>query len=121
MARRTPWRIPGPVLRQGQAEVEQGMVVARDVPHEDPHLAVIDFAAVAAPLPLHPDRMRAPLGETTGIKGDDTIGCAQPIDHLSNQHPDQRLVIPGGSADELLDHKALDIDQCRNVLSILAW
>src|SRR5215471_13068892 len=44
-----------PLLRQRQAEVEQGMVVARDVPHEDPHLAVIDFAAVAAPLALHPD------------------------------------------------------------------
>src|SRR5262249_8041870 len=53
VARRTPLRISCPVLGQGQAAVEQGMVVARDVPHEDAHLAVIDFAAVAAPLALH--------------------------------------------------------------------
>src|SRR5499425_3709817 len=63
MALRTPLRIPCPVLGQGQAEVEQGMVVARDVPHENTHLAVIDFAAVAAPLALHPHRMCPPLRE----------------------------------------------------------
>src|SRR5262245_45546252 len=29
-----------PLLRQGQAEVKQGMVVVRDIAHEDPDLAV---------------------------------------------------------------------------------
>src|SRR5262245_30375074 len=73
-----------PLLRQGQAEVEQGMVVARDVPHEDPHLAVVDFAAVAAPLALHTHRMSAPLREAAGIKGDNAIGLAQASGHLTN-------------------------------------
>jgi hypothetical protein len=74
MARLTPVYIARPVLGQGQAEVEQGMVVARDVPHEDADLAVVDLPPVATPLALHPDRVRAPLGEATGIKGDDAIG-----------------------------------------------
>jgi hypothetical protein len=55
MALRTPLRIPCPVFGEGQAEVEQGMVAARDVPHEDADLAVVDLAPVATPLALHPD------------------------------------------------------------------
>src|SRR5207244_11547817 len=50
MALLTPLLIPYPGLGQRQAEVEQGMVVARDVPHEDANLQFIDFASVAAPL-----------------------------------------------------------------------
>ena len=85
-----------------------------------PHLAVVDFAAVAAPLALHPDRMRAPLGEAAGIKGDDAIGFPQLLDHLPDQHLDQRAMIPGRGADELLQDQALDIDQRGDVLGILA-
>src|SRR5215813_1688067 len=97
------------------------MVVARDVSHEDAHLAVIDFASVAAPLAFHAHRMPAPLREAAGIKGDDAIGFSQLLDHLPNQHTNQRAMIPGGSADELLQDQALDIDQRCDVLSILAW
>jgi hypothetical protein len=50
--------------------------VARDVPHEDPHLAVIDFAAVAAPLALDAHRRRAAFGETARIEGDEAIGMS---------------------------------------------
>src|SRR5262249_50285063 len=32
--------VPCPLLGKGQAEIEQGMIVARHVPHEDPHLTV---------------------------------------------------------------------------------
>ena len=60
------------------------MVVRRDVAHEDADLAVIDLAPVAAPLALHPHRMRAALGEAAGIEGDDAIGFAEPIGHLSD-------------------------------------
>ena len=55
--------IPPPLLGQGQTEVEQGMVVARDVPHVHAHLAVVDLAPVATPLALHTHRVRATLGE----------------------------------------------------------
>src|SRR5262249_14088557 len=82
MALRTPLCIPCPVLGQGQAEVEHGMGVARDVPHEDADLAVVDFTPVATPLALHPHRMWAPLGKAAGIKGDNAIGFAQPLGHL---------------------------------------
>src|SRR6266446_1243180 len=61
MALRTPLLILCPVLGKGQAEVEQGMVVARDVPHEDADLAVVALAPVATPLALHAYRMRAAL------------------------------------------------------------
>src|SRR5262249_60821697 len=96
------------------------MVVARHIPHEDPHLAVIDFAAVAAPLTLHPHRMRAPLREAAGIKGDHTIGLPQLLDYLSNQDLDQRAMIPRGCADELLDDQTLNLDEGGDLLRILA-
>jgi len=64
--------------------------------------------------------MRAPLGEAAGIEGNDPIGFPQPLDHLADQHRDQRAMIPGRSADELLQDQALDIDQSRNRLGILA-
>jgi len=76
--------VAGPLLRQKQAEVEQDMVVVRDVAHEDADLAVVHLAPVAAPLPLYSHRMRPALGEATGIEGDDPIGFAQPRGHLSD-------------------------------------
>src|SRR5215510_695445 len=96
------------------------MVVARDVSHEDAHLAVIDFAAVAAPLAFHAHRMPAPLGEAAGIKGDDAIGFPQLLNHLSDQHREQWAMIPGRGADELWQDQALDIDEGGDRLSILA-
>src|SRR5215471_14404752 len=71
--------VPCPLLGKGQAEVKQGMIMVRDVAHEDPDLAVVDLPPVATPLALHPHRMRAALGEAAGIEGDDTIGCALPM------------------------------------------
>src|SRR5215468_9428210 len=84
MACSTPLRISGPVLGQGQAEVEQSMIVARDIAHEDTDLTVVNFAPVATPLALHAHRMCAPLGKAAGIKGDDPIGFAQPRGHLTD-------------------------------------
>src|SRR5262249_60781053 len=66
--------VPRPLLGKGQPEVEQGMIAARHIPHVHPHLTVVDLPPVAAPLPLHPDRVGPPLGEAAGIKGDDAIG-----------------------------------------------
>jgi hypothetical protein len=60
------------------------MVVARDVAHENAHLAVVDLAPVATPLTLDAYRVRAALGKTAGIEGDDAIGLAQPLGHLPN-------------------------------------
>src|SRR5262245_6680748 len=96
------------------------MLVVRDVPHVDPDLAIVDLPPVAAPLALDTHRVRAPFGETAGIKSDDAIRLPQPLDHLSDQHLDQGPVIPGRRADEVLDDLALDIDQGRDRLSILA-
>src|SRR5713226_854029 len=41
------WFVSCPLLRQGQAEVEQGMLVARDVSHEDADLTGVNLASVA--------------------------------------------------------------------------
>ena len=109
-----------PLLGQGQTEVEQGMVVARDVAHEHPDLAVVNLAPVAAPLALHPHRMGATLGKTARIKGDDTIGFSQPLDPLSDQHRHQWPMIPGDGTDEVLDDLSLHIDQRRDFFGILA-
>src|SRR5262249_58531788 len=78
------WRIPCPVFGQGQAEVEQGMVVATDIAHEHADLAVIDLAPVATPLPFDTHGVRTTFGETAGIEGDDAIGFAQPGGHLAD-------------------------------------
>src|SRR5215468_3111472 len=96
------------------------MVMVRDVAHEDPDLAVVDLPPVATPLTRHPHRMRAALGEAAGIEGDDTIGCAQPMHHLTDQHRDQRAMIPWRRADERLHDQALDIDQGCNFLGVFA-
>src|SRR5262249_33168753 len=80
MAFATPLLVPSPVFRKGQAEVEQGMIAGRDVPHIHPHLTVVDLPPMATPLPLDAYRVRAPLRETAGIKGDHAIGFPQPLD-----------------------------------------
>src|SRR5262249_34624008 len=74
MALHTPLLILGPVLGQGQAEVEQGIVVTRDVPHEDADLTVVDLAPVATPVALDPHRGRPAFGKTARIEGDDALG-----------------------------------------------
>ena len=71
-----PLLVVRPLLRERQPEVEQRMVVFRDIAHEDADLAVIDFAPVPTPLPFDPDRVRAALGETARIEGDDAIGMS---------------------------------------------
>jgi hypothetical protein len=96
------------------------MIPARHVPHEDADLTVVDLTAVATPLPFHPHRMRPPLREAAGIKSNDAIGFPQSLDDLSDQYLDQRPVIPGRGADEVLQDLALDIHQRRDVLGILA-
>jgi len=60
------------------------MVVMGDVAHEDTDLAVVNLPSMAAPLALHPHRVRAALGKAAGIEGDDAIAFAQPLGHLSN-------------------------------------
>src|SRR5262249_40767646 len=115
-----PWLVVCPLLRERQPEVEQRMVVFRDIAHEDADLAVIDFAPVPTPLALDPHRMRAALGKAARIEGDDAIGLAQAMDHLRHQHLDQGTMIPGRGANEFLDDLALDIDERRDVLGIFA-
>ena len=88
--------------------------------HEDTDLAVVDLPPVAAPWPFDAHRVRTAFGETAGIKRDDAIRLAQAIGHLTHQHLDQRLVVPGRGANEGLHDLALDIDERRDVLSILA-
>ena len=65
--------------------------------------------------------MRAPLGEASGIEGDHPIRFPQPIDHFSDQYLDQWTMVPWRRPDELLYDQTLDIDQSRDLLSILAW
>jgi hypothetical protein len=84
MALLASWLVSCPLLREGQAEVEHGMLLARDVSHEDADLTGVDLAPVATPWTFDPHRVRAALGKTAGIEGDDAIGFPQPIGHLSN-------------------------------------
>src|SRR4029450_281945 len=114
----TPLLIAYPFLRQIQPEVEQGMLIIRNIAHEDANLAVVDFAPMPTPLAFDPDRMGAALGETARIEGDDAIGLAQAMDYLRHQHLDQRAMIPWRGANELLDDLSLDINERGDVLGI---
>ena len=51
----------------------------------------------------------------------DYVGLAQSIGHLTNQHLEQRSMLPWGGTDEVLHDLSLDIDPRRDVLGILAW
>src|SRR6266853_964809 len=84
------------------------MVVATNVSHKDTDLAGVDLAPVTTPLALHPHRMRAALGEAARIEGDDAIGFAQPLGHLSDSHGHQGPMIPWHCADEVLQDLALE-------------
>src|SRR5262249_50056290 len=97
------------------------MVLFRDVAHEHPDLTIVDLAPVAAPLALYTHRMGAALGKTARIEGDDPIGLAQPLGHLTHQHPDQWPVVPWCDTDKVLQDLSLDIDPGRDCLGILAW
>jgi hypothetical protein len=70
--------------------------VRRDIAHEDTDLAVVDLAPVPTPLALHPHGVRAALGKTARIEGDDAIRLPQPLGHLADQHGEQRAMIPRG-------------------------
>src|SRR5207237_6229015 len=82
----TPLLIAYPFLRQIQPEVEQGMLLISNIAHEDANLAVVDFAPVATPLALHPHRVRAALGETARIEGDDTFATSSLSGHSGVRH-----------------------------------
>jgi hypothetical protein len=64
--------------------------------------------------------MRAALGKAARIKSDDPIGFPQPLHHLTDQHLDQRAMVPGCRPDKLLQDQALDINQGRNLLGVFA-
>jgi hypothetical protein len=96
------------------------MVIITNVAHKDTDLAVINFSSVPTSLALHPHGMRAALGETARIEGDDAIGMSQSMRHLRHQHLDQRPMIPRGGTDEFLHDEPLDIDESGDVLGIFA-
>ena len=112
---------PVPTLRQRQTEVEQGVLVARDVAHEHADLAVVNLTSVATPLALDAHRVRAALGETTRIEGDDAIGLTPLLGHFTDEDRPQRLVVPWGNTDKVLDDLSLHIDPGRDGLGVLAW
>ena len=62
--------------------------------------------------------MRAALGQTAGIKGDEAIGRPQALGHLANQHGEQRAMSPRDGADEVLEDLSLHIDERRNILRL---
>jgi hypothetical protein len=55
--------IPGPFLGKVQPEVEQGVIVARDVPHVDAHLAVVHLPRWPRHWRFTPTEWVPPLGK----------------------------------------------------------
>jgi hypothetical protein len=80
----TPLFVASPFLGQIQSEVEQSVVLWRDITHKYTDLAVINFASVTTPLPFDPNGMSAALGEAARIEGDNASGVAQMLRHLTH-------------------------------------
>ena len=110
----------GPLLRQEEPEIDQGMIAPPNVAEVNADLAVLDLAEPAAPLPLHADRLRALLGERRRIEHQHAVGLAQLRGDLPRQLRHHRSMVPLRLADELLQSLALAVVQIGDRFGVLA-
>jgi hypothetical protein len=82
-------------------------------------LAVL-LSQAAAPLPLHPGRGGALLGEGGGVEDEDAVSLPQLRGDLTGQFADQRALVPGGLAEELLQALPLLVVEVGDALGVLA-
>ena len=97
----------GPALRQVQPPVHQGLAPAAGVAEEDAHLAVVDLAEPAAPLPLHAAGGGAALGEAAAVQDQHAVGVADLDGDVAPQLVQDRFVVPLAGADEVLHRLAM--------------
>jgi hypothetical protein len=116
----SPRAVLRPHLRQIQPRVDQRPVLARNVGHISRHLAVFGFAQAAAPLASHAHRLLALFGERRRIEYDHAIVLTQLPSGLARQFLEQRLVIPLGRADEVLQVAAVLIQTIGNGFHVLS-
>jgi hypothetical protein len=116
----TALAVPGPVFRQVEAVIDQGVAKVADVAEVDTDLAVLNFAKATTPLTLDANGLFALLDEGGRIEDEDTIGLAQTLCYLVDQFADERFVIPGNLTDELLETLTFAVVKVGDTLSILA-
>jgi len=116
---RHPLAGPGPLLGQVQPDVDQRVLAAGDVGQVHPDLAVLQLPEPPAPLPLHPDRGRALLGEGRRVEHQHGVRLAQLNPDLPGQLGLQAPVVPVGLADELLKALPLPVVQVGDRLDVL--
>src|SRR5262249_51260965 len=112
--------VPGPLLRQEEAEIDQGVALMADVAEVDADLAIVDLAEPAAPLTLHADGLVALLDEGGGVEDQHAVGRAETLADLACKFADEGLVVPGGLAEELLESLAFAVVQVGDALGVLA-
>ncbi len=112
MGRLASFGIVGPVLGQGQLGVQRGMPLGRDIGQEDADLAIVFLAQPPAPLAGDPATVGALFGEAGGVEHQNAVGFGQFLGHVPTQFSEDRLIVPGSRADEILEVFAWDADLC---------
>ena len=120
MALRATSVVFGPLRRQKQPVIEQGVAVPADIAEEDADLAVVDLAEPAAPLPLDATGVLALLGEAGAVTDENALGIPPDLDDMLPQTVQHRPVLPGGGADEVLQVLAANVGEVGDGLAGLA-
>ena len=111
-----PGPVLGPLLREVEPDVDQGMFDPRDISHVDTDLAVLDLAEPAAPLPGDADRLVPLLGEGRGIEDDHPVRLAEPLPDFFGEGQERGSMVPVGLADEALHRLAILVEQVSDPL-----
>jgi len=89
-----PLLVLRPLLVQVQPRVYQRVLLPRNIPQVQAHLAVVDFSQTPAPLPRHADRSLPLLLEPRRVKDEHAVGLGQLRADLPRQFSDQRAIVP---------------------------
>src|SRR6185437_9703961 len=110
-----------PLFGEIETHIDKGMFFTRDIGHVDTNLTVLDLSESAAPLAGHADRPGPLLGEGGGVEDDDPVGLAEVGTDLAGEGHEERLLIPGDMADELLEPLAFLIVEVSDPLGGLVF
>lgn len=121
MTRLAPLGVCGPLLGQVKATVQGRVSLRGHVGQEDAELAVVDLAQAAAPLAGHAAAVAPLLGEAGRVDDDYAVGLGQLRADVPAQLGHDGLVIPGPTADEVLEVLARDAGLPGDRLGALAF
>jgi hypothetical protein len=98
----TTGAVGGPLLRQIELAVQQGMAVPARITQKDPDLAVLDLAGRAAIWPGHAGRVLPCFQKSRLVDDQHAVRVPQMLDHIAAQLIAHGLGLPQGAAQQVL-------------------